>query len=236
MRVALLLSGLTRSALSCYENLHEVLLSKHDVDIYISTYKQSNISGGDDTKQEFTEDDVESVIELYKPKKIIVEDYNFLKNEFVSKYSRYTIEQTCIPIRQTSSFYKLNNVFELVPEGYDIYIASRMDVLFLGDFNLESFLNKKTLSIPSNSYKQTTSENGYYYSRLSDNLGILNAIAVGNYENVKCYCSIYQYLDELCLQDGHIFHPEFLTLKYLQKKSIQIERFDLDFALYRKSF
>ena len=87
MKVALLLPGLTRSAKLCYDSLNRFLLSHYDVDVYIHTWDFSNFSlDSNNAEREIEISEIES---LYKPKKIVVENYYDKRDSLIEKYSNY---------------------------------------------------------------------------------------------------------------------------------------------------
>lgn len=88
MKIALMLPGLSRSAERCYPALEKHLLSNYEIDIYIHTYEQTLISYDNSNKVSFdlNHDDL---VKLYNPKKIIIENYEDVKNSFIEKAKKY---------------------------------------------------------------------------------------------------------------------------------------------------
>ena len=225
MKVALLLPGLNRSAIKCYEALNRCLLSKYDVDIYIHTWDNIHTD----------EASIDEVCNLYKPKSIIVEDYKSKTNDLNTKFQGFKIEGSCIPERSISMFYKNSQCFKMVDDSYDIYIRSRIDVLLEDNFNIED-LDVSCINVPNpNVGKDTTLVDNFYSSYVNDSHGIIDAIAAGNYENMSKYMNAYDNLNYMCNDLGLMFHPEYLTLQNLKIQNVNISRFDLNFCLYRKA-
>ncbi len=224
MKIALLLPGLNRSAIKCHESLDRFFLSKYDVDIYINTW--CNIHNDEISTDE--------LCNLYKPKSIIVEDFKTKIDELNTKFQGFKIGDSCIPERSRSMFYKNSQCFKMVDDSYDVYIRSRIDVLLEDNFSIDG-LNTSCVSIPKPTGKHTQLVNNFYSSYVGDSHGIIDAVAVGNHESMNKYMSIYDNLDYLCGDLGLMFHPEYLTLQNLKIHNIEIDRFNLDFCLYRKA-
>lgn len=237
MKIALILSGLHRSADYCFPSLNKNLLKDNDVDIYFHTYSQTNVSVNDSSIQEVVEDDLKSILDTYKPKKFLVEDYNKIKDTLDEKFQTYNIQ--CNPERSMSMFYGMKKAFELIDDdGYDFYIRSRFDIL-LGEKIDFSKVNTDGIFIPNpvkDKHTYTPDEGKTYFSYVHDSYGIIDAFAVGDYKSVKHYFDLYDRIDDYCNGLKLYFHPEYLTLQNLLINEIKINRFDLDFCLYRKYF
>jgi hypothetical protein len=232
MRIALLLSGLTRSASLCYDNLNKFLLSKHDVDIYIHTWNVSNVSlNGVKYESETRIDDIKK---LYNPIEIVAEDYFSKKNWLNEKYSNYNKKPGCYPDRTISMFYKIEQCFNLVKDKYDFYIRSRIDLLINEEIDFTK-LDQSSINIPKFQTDRTGySENDLIFSIPPDSYGITDCISIGTYDYMRKYCSIFSNLDKLCIGMGFDYHPEYLTLKNIETLNMKINRFDLNFYIVRK--
>jgi len=230
MKVALILSGLTRSASLCYDSIDKFILSKYDVDIYIHTWDVSNVSL--DEKTTDSELSMDEIHKLFNPKKMVVDNYFEKRDMLVEKYSKYPkIEGT--PERSMSMFYKLEQCFNLVEDKYDFLIRSRMDLMINSDIDIEK-INESSINIPSNQSKQTQIVDGYAYSIPHDSHGIIDCFSIGKYDQMRKYCNVYSNLDNMCSSMGLMYHPEFILKKNLELQSVNINRFDLDFLLVRK--
>ena len=96
-------------------------------------------------------------------------------------------------------------------------------------------INLGCINIPSNQKNaQNIIIDGYGYSIPHDSYGIIDTFSIGNYENIKKYCSVYENLDNLCLKMGIKYHPEFITNKNLEFQNTPINRFDFNYCLVRK--
>jgi hypothetical protein len=232
MKIALLLSGLSRSAKLCYPNLEKYLLSKHEVDIYIHTWDVSNVSLDGSLSENEIEND--ELINLYKPKKIVIEDY-FDKRDFLNqKYLRYPKTEGTYD-RSISMFYKLEECFNLVEEDYELFIRSRIDLLLNEEIDF-SKVDVSSINIPVYQTTRHTfiDDTGIAYSIPPDSHGITDCFSIGNYENMKKYCTVFSKLDQMCIEMNLTYHPEYITLKNLEIQNTPINRFDLNFSLVRK--
>lgn len=230
MKVALMLSGLTRSASLCFGSIDRHILSKYDVDVYIHTWDVSNVSLDEKTIDK--ELDMNELESLFKPKRMVVENYFDIRNKLVEKYSRYPkIEGT--PERSMSMFYKLEQCFNLIDDRYDFIIRSRMDIMMDSDIRYNE-LDFSSINIPNNQSRQTQIIDGYAYSIPHDSHGIIDSFSIGKYDQMKKYCNVYSNLDTMCIEMGLLYHPEFILKKNLEIQSVNISRFNLDFSLVRK--
>lgn len=235
MKVALLLPGLSRSADRCYPDLKKYLLSLYDVDTYIHTYEQTEIGSENSKKVDYSLSK-EDLVKIYNPKKIVVENYDDIKDFFLEKSRNYS-KIDCNAERVISSFYKIQQCFELVEEEYDFYIRSRMDLVHETPIILSN-LDNFAINIPLPTNKKTRFENGYYYSYSPDykNEWIMDHFSIGNFQNMKNYCSVFTHLDNLCIKRNLMLHPEFLTKQNLNYTNTKIHRFFAEYSLHRRSF
>ncbi len=232
-KIALLLPGLTRSAKICYESLYKHILYKYDVDIYMHVWDISNVSL--DNTQTESEISIDELVELYKPKKIVVENYFDISTDLINKTKSYNLSLCGVPDRVISSLYKIQSCFNLIedPDEYDLIIRSRIDIFLNEDLNIE-IIDKESINIPNCQNRHTTNNGEYYLSIPHDSYGILDVFSIGNYENMKKYCNVYSNLDDLCINKGIEFHAEKLVYKNLVLQDTKISRFDLNFYLLRK--
>lgn len=189
MRLALLLSGLTRSSKLCYPNLYKFLLSKHVVDTYVHTWDVSNVSL-DVTRYEYEIEKTE-IISLYNPKKIVFESY-FDKRDFLNKkYLKYPKYEGTYD-RSISMFYKIEECFKLVEGDYDFVIRSRMDLLMNEEIDFSS-IDPLSINIPSyQTTRHTFIENGLAFSIPPDSYGITDCFSIGTYEIMAKYSNTFQ--------------------------------------------
>lgn len=99
--------------------------------------------------------------------------------------------------------------FNLIPQGYDIYVRIRPDIIFNGKLDFHEFdCSQKVIYIPQG--------NDYW--------GINDQFAFGNHEVMKIYYSVYQNHHELW-HEGTTFCSELMQLRNLEKNGVQIKRF-----------
>ena len=235
-----MLPGLSRSADKCYKSLADNLLSKYDVDVYIHTYEQTEISLNDSSLSTTTLS-ARELVDLLRPKKIVVENYDLVKNEFIRKYEKfYNIK--CSAERCTSHLYKIKKCFEMIDEKYDVYIRSRMDVMYETPISISS-LDMSGINIPLPTQKKTRLEDGYYFSYCTDFyhhsqlIGVLDHIAIGDFQNMKNYCSIYDNLEEMCIHKKIRYDTgEVMVLENLKLTNTKLNRFFCEYSLHRRHF
>jgi hypothetical protein len=235
--VALLLPGISRSAKLCYESLKNNILDIYNVDIFIHTYEQSNISV--DERHVEHENSYEELINLFNPKEIVVEDYFKIRPKLKEKLNNISSITAVHPMRCVSSFYKIEKCFNLLEKyninKYDFFIRSRMDILYEEKlfFNI---IKSGEVYIPKPSTKKTVFENGYYKSYSGDYQKdfVMDHFAIGDFKAMHAYCSAYKNIDNLCYNNKFSLHPELITRQNIINKKININRFKFDYSLYRK--
>ena len=118
MKIAVCFYGLSRTFKKTFENIKKNLLDQqdHQIDIFISTWEEENI----DVKSE--------LINLYQPKKIVVEKFDEKKfSGFIKMF------------REFPMMYKIKSVTNMAFEenDYDIIFLVRFDVIYEKKFKLE---------------------------------------------------------------------------------------------------
>ncbi len=170
MKTAVLLSGHTREALSCWNALRQNIIEPTNADVYMHSYNSEN---------------TEDVIETIKPKRFILEDDNsvVLDKEYNTQMPQY-LSYITNPIISVYMFRKIKLCYDLLEEDYDVVIKSRFDCKYTEEFPI-SELNTDEYNIP----------NGGDFEN-----GIFDMVCMSSQENMKYYCSIYdeieKYLDE----------------------------------------
>jgi len=94
MKIALILSGLNRSASHTYPYYFENLIKNNDVDVYFHTYYQTQVSVKNSSIQEKDDNNINFILDNYKPKKYLIEDYNNLKESLNSLFRNYEYNVT----------------------------------------------------------------------------------------------------------------------------------------------
>jgi len=235
--IALLLPGISRSAKLCYDSLEKSILNNFNVDIFVHTYSQSNISV-DENHSEY-ENSYNELIELLSPKEIVVEDYFEVREKLRQKLACLHKVTAIHPMRCISSFYKIEKCFELLNnhdiEKYDFFVRARMDILYEDRLNIDN-INIGEIYIPKPCNKKTIFENGYYKSYSGDYMEqyVMDHFAVGDYESMMKYCKCYSNLEFLCNQRKIPLHPEWITKQNLLASKLEIKRFKFDYSLHRR--
>jgi uridine kinase len=115
-------------------------------------------------------------------------------------------------------WYKLNKLFSVVSDRYDIYIRMRPDILLLHTNQLEELIKEKTntLRIP-------------YHN---DRNGINDQLCIGSYNEMKQYCSVFEllipYEGSPCENLSKFTSEEILKMHI---SNIPIERIRIDYKL-----
>ncbi len=211
MKVALLLSGALRDGYLNYDLLHKNLLSKYDVDIFISySYDSTELDVPIDTE----------LHEFYKPKMIRYMAYPNHLYESINK----CLEYECLPDVRIDNFVKMLNglkevnMLKCVWEDlnnfkYDIVIRNRFDLQILEQINLKLPINSIYIPI------------GW------DNMdGYNDLFAYGDSKSMDYYCSLYDNLINY-LNMGVPIHPEYILKFHLNKGNSNIYRFPLKLKL-----
>jgi hypothetical protein len=211
MKVALLLSGELRDGYLNYDLLHKNLLSKYDVDIFISYSYDSKDS------------DVPTANELhmfYNPKMIRYMEYSNHIYESIDK----CLEYPSLPGVRIDNFVKMLNGLkdvnmlkctweELNGFKYDIVIRNRFDLQILDEINLK--LPYNSIYIPI----------GWDWHD-----GYNDLFAYGDSDSMSYYCSLYDNLITY-LDMGVSIHPEYILKFHLNRGDFNIYRFPLKLKL-----
>lgn len=208
MRICFIISGIHRSY---FNNLHKYLINLLEknihFDVYINFLK-------DDDKIYYNN------ISNYNNIKL----FNFYKNIMYSDNINFNKKEKENNI--LNQWLRLYNLFNTIPDNYNLYIRIRPDIeilLHIEDFiNLLNSINKNILSIP-NGFDFHNSVN------LSNDTSICinDQIAIGNYYNMNIYSKFYNYL----IKKETVIESEKDLLKYLNMNNIIIERIILPYKI-----
>lgn len=141
MRIAICISGQTRSYDKGYEYLRRNLLDHHDCDIFIHTWNNSVYSTND-------------VVSLYKPVSFVSEDYPFTPDQLNSKY---TNTPNALKFPAANSVYAYYSLFrscllkidrEIKTKRYDWVVKTRFDYALNGNLPFDQ-LNPAKIYIPN---------------------------------------------------------------------------------------
>lgn len=227
MKIALCLSGHFRNFEATFPSLDRKLLSKYDIDIFISTWDKLGFSClyKTDAILNDTSGKIELIQNLFKPKKIIVEPSYFIE-ELKKQGDIYAPHLKFEPKHvghMASMFYKiyaaneLRNLFQRETGiKYDAVIRSRSDLMFNIDINIPD-LDEKSIYLPGNS-----SHPGWYTDQL----------AIGLPEDMDIYSSFFFDIQEYFLARKE-FYPEKFMCYCFEKKNLNFKTFSCDYYIYR---
>lgn len=142
MRVALCLSGFTRSVSVCWNSIHRLIIEANPTcsfDIFVSTWNKNGWWSKFDEKPIHMDGDnpneLEFIRNVIKPNRIIVEEFNDdVENQF-QKIGDVLIKKYNLKMRYgrvpniVGMYYKLNQFTQWIEsEGYDCIVRCRMDL------------------------------------------------------------------------------------------------------------
>jgi len=220
MRIALCFSGQPRSVKeSYYFSILKNLIEPNNItDIFVHTWwrpEWETKAYTDSYPQPsviFKKDSIETIKNLYKPLKMVVEDDNIyketIKNDFVNDISwavpgQSISEKKCIYVtyprymspyksNQLKNEYEKENGFE-----YDMVIKTRFDIIPRVRIDIKNYNVSKYFYIPT-CYPQTILE--VLPSTSNKWCGAGDIIAVGNKQNMDIYCDIFNRIKETSLK------------------------------------
>lgn len=228
MRTAILLSGQIRNSKDTYESIKKNLIDVYDADVFISTWTNSDKIGksvlaggskGDDST-------IDEIIKMYKPKNIEVEEYN---DELIQSIQKlYKNKDVSIPVETKPlavfmMWYKtakVNNLRKAYEKrngfNYDVVIKTRFDLA----------CDEPLPIIDANSHRHTI-----WIPKGWDWKGGMNDLfALGNTHVMDYYCSMFSELPYM-LDEGHLFHPEYMMKVHMERGSVLIERPKFEISL-----
>jgi len=193
MRIAICISGQPRNFKQSYTSLKKYFLDKYNCDIYFhswktSTFESTNFGGGNHQYQ-LEEEDYNELIELYQPKKYILEQ------PIVFDASDYQCPIWRQPLNNTlSMFYSIYKSFQLIEGEYDYVIRTRFDLDY-SLFNLE--FPENNINIPEWNTDPNVKHRGFY-----------DVFAFGPQPLMKIYSEVFSNVISYVTNDPHMF--EFL--------------------------
>lgn len=217
MKIALLLSGHTRSFETTYPIFKEVLFDKYDVDVFFTTWETVGWWSADSVthfnpNKDFIE--VNRIKELYNPVVLDIQNYfGFYEDHFKKESSKYEWLLTDKRVRLLnpySSYYKMQRVItifqdyvSLMQKTYDVVIRTRPDIL-LGGLNVES--PEDHIIIDG--------------SKGIDNRGVGDMLQMGRQHHILKLNNLFTDYDEVVRQCS-LYCPHLYMEKYLELKSIK---------------
>lgn len=176
MKIAISISGQPRNFKESYNSLKKHFLDKYDCDIYFHSWKTLNFEstnfGGGNHKYNLDENSYTELIELYNPKKYILEQ------PIVFEASNYKCPIWRQPLNNTlSMFYSIYKSFQLIEDKYDYIIRTRFDINY-SYFDLS--LPEKGINIPEWNTDHRVKHRGFY-----------DVFALGDYFSMKMYSEVF---------------------------------------------
>jgi len=176
MKIAICISGQPRNFKQSYMSLKKYFLDKYDCDIYFHSWKtptfESTNFGGGNHQYYLEEEDYNELIELYQPKKYILE------HPIVFDASGYKCPIWRQPLNNTlSMFYSIYKSFQLIEGEYDYVIRTRFDIDY-SLFNLE--FPKDNINIPEWNTDPNVKHRGFY-----------DTFAFGPQPQMKIYSEVF---------------------------------------------
>jgi hypothetical protein len=211
MRIALLLTGYTRTYKECFPSIKKNMLSKYPMDIFCSTW-------------EFQEDgsktNASMLCETYNTKKIIIvpqpDDPIFKKTKDLDIFvfnARAKEHGVFWADRLARQWKLVQHCFNLIEDSYDLVIRTRYD-LYLNDFSFEN-IKKNTI----------------YHPKDIGGWDFTDHMAYGDYHSMKVYCNLFSNIQELYESDVDVTHAVDMPKKYLLNNFVSIKSSDK--ILYR---
>ena len=179
-RIAIQLFGHLRTYKDCYKSLLEKVVKSNEknaykVDIFIhswNTLNQNNNRSGysnNDLLKKFGESKTGEVLELYKAKKVLIEEQKVIESQkvkvllnekqgdifFLDSKNIYNMYYSMFKVNELRLEYEKENNIE-----YDFVIQTRPDILFIKDFNIDKIVKfSKDRRYISRHLKNITYEN-----------------------------------------------------------------------------
>lgn len=208
MKVAVCISGQTRSFGSCFDQIIEKLVDPNDADIFVHMWNSNN-----------TQEIVDKLSKTGRTKGILVENQiMFNERDYRDRKSGPTV-----PFNVLSQFYGVWRAIDLKKQHeqasmakYDAVIRTRTDLLPLAELKACNF-DLSVLNVPDNNQKWSA------HNQIEDHF------ALSNSEIMNWYGDYFLNIDSIWRQSGIQFHPEeMLTLWMLgeQISGVSGKRFE----------
>lgn len=217
MKIALLLSGHSRSFETTYPKFRETLLDKYDVDIFFTTWETVGWWSADTITQinpdrEFV--NVSRIKELYDPVVLDIQNYfGFYEEHFKSQSSKYDHllkDRRVRLLNPYCSYYKMQRIIKifedyttLTNKTYDVVIRTRPDIL----------LDHLAVTSPEDHIIIDGSQG-------IDYRGVGDMLQMGKQEHILKLNRLFDDYDEIINQCS-LYCPHLYLEKYLEIKQIK---------------
>jgi hypothetical protein len=191
MKIAICVSGQARNFKQSYNSLKIYLLDKYDCDVYFHTWKTPNFEstnfGFGNTQYTLTDNDYNDLIQLYNPKKYIIE------KPIVFDASDYKCPIWRQPLNNTlSMFYSIYKSIQLVEGEYDYIIRTRFDIDY-SKFNLG--LPQEGITLPEWNTDIRVKDRGYY-----------DVLAIGKQQDMNTYSETFSNVISYITNDEQLLY------------------------------
>jgi hypothetical protein len=242
MKLAICLSGHLRTYQQTIENFLKVkdfLSQFSDIDIFISTWDTINSNSSwsrslNTTSENNDEINEKEIIQLYKPRKINIENFNKLKHLFLTKnFTDFNPQENLKDKRRgdndflyaVSQFYKIFDCNSLKSQYenqngfiYDLVIRQRFDHSFINFVDLNS-LNREIVHIGIN-HEYDLQDPTW---TLSNGYSTCDQFAIGSSKNMDLYSSVYSNLCNLLKKETYSECGERILWEHLKFLGIKTE-------------
>lgn len=228
MKIALLFAGQPRYLDEGYESLYDKILSKYDVDCFVHTWWDEELSG---KKLEFyptltynrtyfyKENTLETIMSLYKPKVMMYQkqkDFNVFPANYGlgNPISSYSQAFSIMKVNELKNQYSASsNIF------YDLVIRCRFDCdLIKFNINLEEYIETSFIHTKVGFHSQ----DNYEY--------VIDQFAISSSNIMDIYCDLYnkieKYYKEGIADTKHGMTPENLITYHLNSENIKYKNID----------
>jgi len=228
MKLAVCLSGHLRKFTQTYQSLFSNLLKGHEYDIFIHTWDRMGYVSAykGDSTVDLTSRYVSQAENIYKPKKMIVEDSTFVQ-ELIKQGNEYAPHLRNEPKHvghMASMFYKIWACNELrkmhqlqTGAQYDWVIRCRPDLLFHGATSLPADRTPGRVYIPKH---------------LSGHGWLTDQFAIALPDDMDLYCSVYFQIPDY-FRARKEFRPEMLMDDCFKKLGLQPVMWDCHLNILR---
>jgi hypothetical protein len=235
MKVAVCLSGQTRSMERCLDSLIKYIIEPLDADVFFHFWSESQTNPGLDKSwyqldsrpdwPPFDGDLANEVFSRLKPRKFIVQpQIAFNDSSFVQDCVREPHRMQAVSFQHVLSMYysiymsnQCKSLWETKNElTYDCVLRCRTDTEFFSEIPSEYLEDLSKIYLPS--------EQGY--GGYNDQFAFSSSYNMDIYAN--CFNFIYEHWD-----NGGNFHPETILRRNIDGKNIQIDGIPLIYNLIR---
>jgi hypothetical protein len=215
MKVCMFCAGLPRFGEYFYENLFNII---NDTTIDLYFYMWDSFL---DYRKIFNK-----IPDNYKIKKFIQAEEP--SKEYLSIHGKMKTSENSDVERIVTSCFKqhfgLYKSFSIIEEEYDCYIRFRVDGKINEKINLKNYNFDEHIYIPKN-----------MQCSLTNNIKPFNdQFAIGNYQNMKKYCSLFDSIDDLFFNGKVPIHQENALRYFLEQEGVSIMTADFEHYLEKR--